>query len=82
MKKALYLTLVVFGVLLVGPGIHAAEAAKKQTCCQEAKAKNKECTHKCCIAAHKKDESCTRCNPNKEDIAKKEPKKAEKAKQS
>jgi hypothetical protein len=83
MKKAVYLALVVLGgLLLPGPDLHATEAAKKLTCCQEAKAKNKECAHKCCIAAHKKGESCTRCNPNKEDIDKKEPKKTEKTNKS
>lgn len=79
--------LVVITFLICGLGVspllsHAAEAAKKLTCCQEAKAKDKECSHKCCIAAHKKGESCTRCNPNKEDTAKKELKKEEKARKS
>jgi len=42
----------------------------KKTCCQEAKAKGKECTHKCCVAAHKEGKSCKHCNPNGEDLKK------------
>jgi len=64
-------------VLLLGiacfffsPGFEssAADKPKKLTCCQEARANKKECTHNCCITAHKKKESCKRCNPNKEDL--------------
>jgi len=51
----------------------AADKPKKLTCCQEAQAKKAECSHKCCIAAHKAGKSCEKCNPNKEDL-KKEPK--------
>ena len=38
------------------------------TCCQKASAEGKECTHKCCAAAHKAGKSCEKCNPNKEDL--------------
>jgi hypothetical protein len=76
-KSSLFLT-VICALYLSSAAPQAAEAAKKLTCCQEAKAKDKECTHKCCIAAHKKGESCTRCNPDKQDLAKKETKKTEK----
>jgi len=48
----------------------AAAPAKKLTCCQEAKAKKKACAHNCCVTAHRKNESCTKCNPNKEDLEK------------
>jgi hypothetical protein len=51
--------------------------AAKLTCCQEAAAAKKECRHKCCVAAHKEGKSCTKCNPNKEDLKpKKDDKKA------
>ncbi len=42
--------------------------ARKLTCCEEAKAASKECTHKCCITAHKDGKSCEKCNPGKEDL--------------
>jgi hypothetical protein len=78
MKRfSLFVTLVC-ALYLSSASTQAAEATKKLTCCQEAKAKAKECTHKCCIAAHKKGESCTRCNPDKEDLPKKDAKKADK----
>ena len=53
--------------------------AGDKTCCQEASAKGKECTHKCCLAAHKDGKSCEKCNPGKEDLKlKKKSKKSEK----
>jgi hypothetical protein len=52
--------------------------AGKLTCCQEAAAKAKDCRHKCCVAAHREGKSCTKCNPNKEDLKlKKDVKKAQ-----
>jgi len=56
--------------ILAGPVMAADEkpAADKKTCCEKAKAEGKECTHKCCIAAHKDGKSCEKCNPNKEDL--------------
>ena len=45
-------------------------AAPKKTCCEKAMADGKECTHKCCVAAHKEAKSCQHCNPNKEDLKK------------
>src|SRR6185369_16280756 len=41
--------------------------AKKQTCCEKATAKGKECAHPCCVEAHKAGKSCEKCNPNGED---------------
>jgi len=79
MKKFLLLASLVCCLFLSSTIAQAAEAAKKLTCCQEAKAKDKECTHKCCVAAHKKDESCTRCNPDKQDLVKKVSKKTDKS---
>ena len=42
--------------------------AGDKTCCQKAAADGKDCPHKCCVAAHKADKSCLRCNPGKEDL--------------
>ena len=61
--------------LLAGSAMAADK--KDQTCCEKAKAEGKECTHKCCVAAHKDGKSCEKCNPNKED-QKKDAKKEEK----
>jgi hypothetical protein len=79
MKRLSVFVTLVGALFLSFTATQAAEAARKLTCCQEAKAKDKECAHKCCIAAHKKGESCTRCNPNKEDLAKKDGKKTDKS---
>ena len=79
MKKFSLLITLACALSIFNTCTSAAEATKKLTCCQEAKAKNKECTHKCCITAHKKGESCTRCNPDKQDLEKKGAKKADKA---
>ncbi len=49
-------------VLLALPAL-----AAEKTCCEKAKAEGKECTHPCCVAAHKNGKSCEKCNPNKED---------------
>jgi hypothetical protein len=43
-------------------------APQKKTCCEEAAAKGKECRHKCCVAAHKDDKSCTACNSQQQDL--------------
>ena len=42
--------------------------AGDKTCCQKASVEGKECTHKCCVAAHKDGKSCEKCNPGKEDL--------------
>ena len=78
MKKFSLVASLICALCLSLASTQAAEAAKKLTCCQEAKTKDKECTHKCCVAAHKKGESCTRCNPDKQDLAKKDTKKTDK----
>jgi hypothetical protein len=54
----------------IGTGALGAgtKAPKKLTCCEEAAAKDKECSHKCCVLAHNKKESCVKCNPGKEDL--------------
>lgn len=75
---AMILTVCV-ALLAATPSMAADTPPKKLTCCQAARAKGKECTNKCCIAAHKKKESCKRCNPNGEDLPKPAPKKGEPA---
>jgi hypothetical protein len=66
--------------LLAGSALAAEKPGKKLTCCETAAADGKECKHKCCVAAHKEDKSCEKCNPNKEDLkAKKKDKNAKKA---
>ena len=68
-------TFVAFGcaVLLLGASALAADTkdsvAKKLTCCEEAAEKGKDCTHKCCVAAHHDKKSCERCNPAKQDLS-------------
>ena len=55
--------------MLAGSAIAADQkAAPKQTCCEEAAAKGKECRHKCCVAAHKDGKSCTVCNSQEQDL--------------
>ena len=54
--------------LLLSPALAVDKAAGKKTCCQEAAEKGKECRHKCCVAAHKENKSCEKCNPGKEDL--------------
>jgi hypothetical protein len=63
--------LVVVGCLtaLLGSSALAGDKPqKKLTCCEQAAANGKDCTHKCCITAHKDSKSCEKCNPNKEDL--------------
>jgi hypothetical protein len=67
--------------LLGGAALAADKPAKKLTCCEQAAADNKECKHKCCIAAHKDGNSCVKCNPNKEDLKLKKKKADQKANQ-
>lgn len=56
--------------LSVGVGMaQQAPPPKKLTCCQKADAEKKECKNKCCVAAHRQNKSCEKCNPGKEDLA-------------
>jgi hypothetical protein len=54
--------------LPVGSAVAAEKPAKKLTCCEQAAAGGKECSHKCCVTAHKEGKSCEKCNPNQEDL--------------
>lgn len=64
MKFTNKLSVIVCAVaLLASPAL-----AREKTCCEKAAAAGKECTHKCCVAAHKDKKSCEKCNPNKEDL--------------
>jgi hypothetical protein len=67
----LYKQLIVVAValcLVAGSAWSAEQKEKKLTCCEQAAAMGKECTHKCCVVAHKEGKSCEKCNPNKEDL--------------
>jgi hypothetical protein len=55
-------------VLLIAFISLLAASAIAETCCEKAAAGGKECKNKCCIAAHKEGKSCSKCNPNKEDL--------------
>lgn len=44
----------------------AAASSVKASCCDDAKAKGKECTHKCCVEAAKNKKVCEKCNPKSE----------------
>ncbi len=44
------------------------QVTTKQTCCELAAAKSKDCRHKCCVAAHRDGKSCTVCNPQQQDL--------------
>jgi len=50
-------------LLLVAPAF-----AAEKTCCEKAKAEGKDCSHPCCVAAHKDGKSCVKCNHNQEDL--------------
>jgi len=64
MKLSKTLTALAFALaLLANPALVGGE-----TCCEKAAVQGKECTRKCCIAAHKEGKSCEKCNPNKEDL--------------
>lgn len=70
--------------MVAGSAVAADQkAAPKQTCCEEAAAKGKECRHKCCVAAHKDGKSCKVCNSQEQDLkVMKNSKKSEKSKSS
>jgi len=73
MKLSKFLFAAISSMILLSGPVFA------ETCCQKAAAEGKECKNKCCIAAHKQDKSCVKCNPNKEDLKlKKTEKKVEK----
>ena len=69
MKLIKLLSVIACSVALIAGTAFAAEgAAKDKTCCEKAAAKGKDCTHKCCVAAHKDGKSCEKCNPDKQDL--------------
>lgn len=79
MKPLTKFSLALIGIaLIVCTSISAAEV-KKETCCEKAKAKGKECSHPCCVEARKAGKACEskNCNPAAED-QKKDAKKVEK----
>jgi hypothetical protein len=54
--------------LLPAAALAAEKKEPKLTCCEQAAADGKECPHKCCVAAHKQNKSCEKCNPNGQDL--------------
>jgi hypothetical protein len=64
MKRNIWLVAIMAGLM----GLVAVGAEKQKTCCEKAIEQKKECANKCCIKAHKEGKSCTKCNPNKEDL--------------
>ncbi len=79
MKVSKLIVAVVFACsLVVGYAADQKATTKNLTCCEKAAADSKQCTHKCCVAAHRDGKSCEKCNPQKQDLAikKKETKKA------
>jgi len=64
MKLTKIVCTVVCSIALVATPALAGE----KTCCQKASIEGKECTHKCCVTAHKDGKSCEKCNPSKEDL--------------
>jgi len=80
MKLIKVLSVLAISVSLVGGAAFAAEKSGEKTCCEKASVNDKECTHKCCVTAHKEGKSCEKCNPNKEDTKlKKKGKKSDKS---
>jgi hypothetical protein len=74
MKLIKLLTIAAFvTTLLAGPAITTAAEKSDKTCCEKAKAADKDCSHPCCITAKKDGKTCEKCNPKKEE--KKEEKK-------
>jgi len=75
-KKARCMKAIKTLVLCIWPVafLAATALAAEKTCCQKAAAEGKECKHKCCVAAHKDGKSCVKCNPNEEDLKKKDEK--------
>jgi hypothetical protein len=55
-------------LLIMGVIMLMTNSALAGTCCEKAAAAGKECKNKCCIAAHKEGKSCSKCNPNREDL--------------
>ena len=69
MKSMKILGAIICAMGLLMGSVGAVETGSvRPTCCQEAAAKSKDCRHKCCVAAHREGKSCTKCNPNKEDL--------------
>jgi hypothetical protein len=76
--KVIKVFAVLFGLLMM-----LTHSGFAETCCEKAAAGGKECRNKCCIAAHKEGKSCSKCNPNKEDLKlKKTEKKSDKETQA
>jgi hypothetical protein len=53
--------------LVAGSAVAQDKPAKKQSCCDKAKAKGETCSHPCCVEAAKEKKVCEKCNPKKEE---------------
>jgi hypothetical protein len=58
MKIPRFLAAVVAAVVI---GCYASAALAGQSCCVQAKAKGKDCTHACCVEARKAEKTCEKC---------------------
>lgn len=63
MKLIKMLTVGMFALALIASPAFAAE----KSCCEKAKEAGKECTHKCCVEAHKDGKTCEKCAGKHED---------------
>ncbi len=55
--------------VLLLPAVRASEGTGRNlTCCEAAAAEGRECTHRCCLTAHRAGLSCAKCNPAGEDL--------------
>lgn len=49
------------GVVCAAAFLLSVNAALAESCCVKAKVAGKDCTHKCCTAAHKDGKTCEKC---------------------
>ena len=63
--KLLTITVCAFA-FVAGTAMAEGKAVAKKTCCEKAKAADKDCTHPCCVEAKKDGKTCEKCNPKKE----------------
>ena len=59
---------ILVALLCVSVWLAVPAFAADKTCCERAKADGKECTHPCCVTAHKAGKSCEKCNPDRQDL--------------
>ena len=47
--------------------VASVSIARAESCCDKAKAADKDCAHACCVKAKKDGKTCEKCNPKKEE---------------